>query len=220
MTATNDFGESERSPVSAEVRPDVKPDAPLAPAMKFGDKQLTITWKAPASKGSPVKSYDLEISPAPNGQNAQVQNLTAAAYVWKGLQNGVAYKVRVLARNDAKDPSEWSAYSAAETPAGVPVTPAAPTVSRRRSVGNQSQLQVNWTAPNNNGDAVSAYTLTTLRGGTAVKSQQVASGTSLNVSVANSKPTTRSPCRPPTRRERPGPAPSPRPYVLQESRER
>ncbi|TSE16445.1 fibronectin type III domain-containing protein [Arthrobacter sp. KBS0703] len=187
VTATNDFGESERSPVSAEVRPDVKPDAPLAPAMKFGDKQLTITWKAPASKGSPVKSYDLEISPAPNGQNAQVQNLTAAAYVWKGLQNGVAYKVRVLARNDAKDPSEWSAYSAAETPAGVPVTPAAPTVSGAGSVGNQSQLQVNWTAPNNNGDAVSAYTLTTLRGGTAVKSQQVASGTSLNVSVANSE---------------------------------
>ncbi|CAH0264116.1 hypothetical protein SRABI83_03462 [Arthrobacter sp. Bi83] len=187
VTATNDFGDSDRSPVSAEVRPDVKPDTPLAPAMKFGDKQLTITWKAPASKGSPVKSYDLEISPAPAGQNAQIQNLTAATYVWKGLQNGVAYKVRVLAKNDAKDPSEWSPYSAAETPAGVPVTPAAPTVSGAGSVGNQSQLQVNWTAPNNNGDAVSAYTLTTLRGGTAVKSQQVASGTSLNVSVANSE---------------------------------
>jgi hypothetical protein len=187
VTATNDFGESGRSPASAEVRPDVKPDTPLAPSLKFGDKQLTVAWKTPASKGSPVKSYDLEISPAPSGQNAQIQNLTSASYVWKGLANGVAYKVRVLARNDAKDPSEWSPYSAAEVPAGVPVTPAAPGVAGAGSVGNQSQLQVNWTAPNNNGDAVSAYTLTTLRGGSVVKSQQVASGTSLNVTVANSE---------------------------------
>ncbi|MFC9333345.1 Ig-like domain-containing protein [Arthrobacter sp. NPDC057009] len=187
VTATNEFGESDRSPVSAEVRPDVKPDMPLAPALRFGDQQLAVTWQAPASKGSPVKSYDLEISPAPAGQNPQIQNLTSTSYVWKGLTNGVAYKVRVLARNDAKDPSEWSPYSAAEVPAGVPATPAAPSAAGAGSVGSQSQVNVSWTAPNNNGDAVSAYTLTTLRGGAVVKSQQVASGTSLNVTVDNSE---------------------------------
>jgi hypothetical protein len=186
VTATNEFGESDKSPASAEVRPDVKPDTPLAPSLKFGDKQLSINWTAPASKGSPVKSYDLEISPPPAGQNAQIQNLTAVSYVWKGLQNGVSYKVRVLARNDAKEPSEWSPYSAAEVPAGVPATPAAPTAAQAASLGSQSQLKVSWAAPNNNGDAVSAYTLTTLRSGAAVATQQVA-GTSQNVTVDNSE---------------------------------
>ncbi|WP_426224918.1 Ig-like domain-containing protein [Pseudarthrobacter sp. DSP2-3-2b1] len=186
VTATNEFGESDRSPASAEIRPDVKPDTPLAPGLKFGDKELSVNWVAPASKGSPVKSYDLEISPPPAGQNAQIQNLTAVSFVWKGLQNGVSYKVRVLARNDAKEPSEWSAYSAAEVPAGIPTTPAAPTAAQAGSVGTQTQLKVSWTAPNNNGDAVSAYTLTTLRGGAAVATQQVA-GTTQNVTVDNSE---------------------------------
>ncbi|MDR6416165.1 Ig-like domain-containing protein [Pseudarthrobacter sulfonivorans] len=187
VTATNEFGESDRSPASAEVRPDVKPDTPLAPALKFGDGQLAVNWVAPASKGSPVKSYDLEISPPPAGQNAQIQNLTSVSYVWKGLENGVSYKVRVLARNDAKEPSEWSAYSAAEVPAGVPATPSAPSATAAPSVGAQSQLNVSWTAPDNNGDAVSSYTLTILRGGAAVATQPVTSGTSQNVTVDNSE---------------------------------
>lgn len=186
VTASNEFGESAPSAASAEVRPDVKPDTPAAPALKFGDKQLTVTWVAPASKGSPVKSYDLEISPAPPGQNPQIQNLTSVSYVWKGLQNGVSYTVRVLARNDASEPSEWSPYSAAEVPAGVPATPSAPTVSGAQPVGNQSQLRVSWSPPNNNGDAVSSYTLTTLRGGAVVTTQQVGA-TSQNVVVDNSE---------------------------------
>lgn len=52
----------------------------------------------------------------------------------------------------AKEPSEWSPYSAAE----VPATATAPTAPEAGSVGSQSQLKVTCAAPNNNGDAVSA----------------------------------------------------------------
>ncbi|OIQ92684.1 fibronectin type III domain protein [mine drainage metagenome] len=178
VVATNAVGDSNPSPASASARPDAKPTAPGTPVLTFGDKSLTITWTAPTGySGSPVQSYTLEISPPPPSGAGQKTGITGTSYQWTGLENGVPYQVRVQAINRAPDPSDWSANSASEIPAGVPDAPAQPTTTRLDPVGSQAQLQVAWVAPKDNGDAVASYTVNVLRGGAAVSSLKVAGGT-------------------------------------------
>ncbi|MFP3714543.1 Ig-like domain-containing protein [Puerhibacterium sp. TATVAM-FAB25] len=179
-TATNDVGESDPSPASAEARPDERPDPPAAPTLKFGDKSLTVTWTNKTyTDRSPIQCVNLEISPAPSSGAIQKTCVAGGSLVWTGLQNGVAYKVRVQAVNAAPEPSEWGDYSAEEVPAGVPFTPAAPTATRvDTAVGGQ--VRVSWPAPNGNGDAPKAYRLDVLAGGAVARTLDVA-GTSQTV---------------------------------------
>ncbi|WP_458116803.1 Ig-like domain-containing protein [Arthrobacter sp. D2-10] len=168
VTAANDIGISDPSPESAVARPDTQPAQPAPPTLVFGDGSLTVNWTPPANEGSPIEGYDLQISPAP--PNGAVQRSAAGGpLTWEGLENGTAYKVRVQARNAAPEPSEWSDYSAAETPAGLPGTPAAPTTTRAQSVGSESQLVVDWADVSPNGAAVSKYQVQEFRGGTLTR---------------------------------------------------
>ncbi|GAA4286244.1 Ig-like domain-containing protein [Georgenia daeguensis] len=161
VTATNAVGDSEPSGASAVARPDVKPERPAPPVLAFGDGELVIEWTAPPTSGSPVESYDLMISPAVG--SGQI-NVTGTSHTWSGLKNGTAYRVQVRARNQAPDPSEWSGWSAAETPAGVPAVPAAPRVQRVDDPVAQ-QITAAWEAPDANGAAVSEYRVQIFRDG-------------------------------------------------------
>ncbi|MDF2442627.1 MAG: large repetitive protein [Subtercola sp.] len=169
VTATNSVGVSDPSPASAVARPDARPDRPAAPTLVFGDKSLTVNWATPNTTGSPVTSYNLEISPAPAKGAIQKTGVTGNTVKWEGLDNGTPYEVRVQAVNRAPTPSDFSPYSAAEIPAGKPDAPAAPTVTRLEPVGDQAQLQVNWKAPAANGDPIKGYTLQVIQGGSVVR---------------------------------------------------
>ena len=188
VTATNSVGTSEPSVPSETARPDVRPDQPAPPSLAFGDRSLDVSWTVPRTEGSPVESYTLEISPAPPSGIVQKTGVTGTSLRWDGLQNGVPYQVRVRAHNLAPEPSDFSGWSAAMIPAAPPSAPGAPTVARLAPVGSQAQMQVSWNQPANNGDAIAAYELSILRGGTVVRTVSVPAGqTSQAVTVDTSE---------------------------------
>lgn len=158
VTATNRVGESDPSAPSETARPDARPDTPQPPTLRFGDRSLNVAWVTPSTPGSPVESFTLEISPAPPSGITQ-KTATGNSLVWDGLENGTVYQVRVQAHNRAPEPSSWSGYSAGEIPAGPPAAAGAPATERLEPVGDQAQMRVSWSAPNNNGDAIAEYRL-------------------------------------------------------------
>ncbi|MFC8682236.1 Ig-like domain-containing protein [Microbacterium ureisolvens] len=169
VVAVNRVGPSDASPPSEEARPDARPDTPAAPTLVFGDRSLNVSWVTPSTPGSPVEKYTLEISPAPPSGISQKTDVVGNSTVWDGLQNGVAYQVRVQAHNLAPDPSSFSPWSVSEIPARAPEPPASPSVNRLDPVGNQAQLEVVWSPPADNGDAVSGYELQVMQGSSVVQ---------------------------------------------------
>lgn len=189
VSAKNAVGESAFSKASVSATPDQKPDKPAPPAIVRGDKQLEVSWVTPVGEYSAVKSFNVEISPAPAGQNPQKTRLTGNKYVWKGLTNGTEYTFRVQAVNKSEKPSDWSEYAGrAVKPAGKPFTPAAPTTALVDQVGNQNQMRVNWTQPNLNGGELKQYTLFTYLDGAqtdSITTTQTSQTVSLPNAVAN-----------------------------------
>ena len=183
VTATNDVGTSAPSPTSASATPDKMPDAPGAPTPTFGDKEVTLKWVTPVGDFSAVKNFNVEISPAPAGQNGQKAAVVGETLTWPGLVNGTEYQFRVQAVNNAPKPSEWSRYSSTVIPAGIPDVPGAPTVSAAPAVGSNTQVLVSWDEPFSNGDAISPYTLEVSGGGEASREIEVLGQASPSQSV-------------------------------------
>ncbi|HWK91193.1 MAG TPA: Ig-like domain-containing protein [Luteimicrobium sp.] len=184
VVANNAAGASDPSPESDEARPDERPDVPDAPNLEFGDGELTVTWSNKTyTDRSAIESVNLQISPAAPDGRTQLLAVTGTTTVWKGLENGVSYKVQVQAVNKAPDPSDWGPWSAPETPAGKPAAPATPTVTRT-SLGTTSQMQVAWVPPNDNGGPLTGYDIEVLRGGASFKTVTAAAdATSATIDV-------------------------------------
>jgi hypothetical protein len=159
VAAQNAVGWSDPSPASAVARPDAVPDTPAAPVWtSFRDGELTATWSAPHSNGSPVTSYTLMLSPG-----GSPVTTSGTSYTFRGLTNGTAYTVQVRAHNRAPEPSAWSAPSATEVPAAPPQDPVVTAGRVGTPVGGQ--INVAWTPRATNGDPISGYELRISGGG-------------------------------------------------------
>jgi hypothetical protein len=158
VAAKNAVDWSDPSPASATATPDAVPDQPAAPRWTgFGDGSLTAQWTAPASKGSPVTSYQVTISPAPSRGNATITT-QGTSYTFDNLVNGNGYTVTVKAFNKLGDKgqgSPMSESSGVEVPAGRPGAPE-PVAEATNSVLGR-QIDVIWAPPAPNGDVISKY---------------------------------------------------------------
>jgi titin len=145
----------------------VQPVAPPAPTIgtaTAGNASATVNWTPPTNNGgSAITGYSVRVFSGTGTtpvRTVTVGNVGTTNVT--GLTNGTSYSFEVAATN-AVGTGNPSARSNAVTPAGAPVTPAAPTAS-----AGDTTATVTWTAPNNGGSAISGYTLQVFTGTTQV----------------------------------------------------
>ena len=129
------------------------PDAPSAPTLTAGETWLEASWTAPADNGAAITGYDLHYRET--GGSWQDANHTGTGPTKRitGLTADTAYEVRVRASN-SEGAGDWSPAASARTEpaAEAPDAPSAPTLT----VGT-TWVEASWTAPADNGAAITGY---------------------------------------------------------------
>ncbi len=152
VAAVNSAGESDWSGWSASEHPLGSPLAAGPPNVNRGDQFLDITWVAPNNNGDPIQQYEVEMRSS--GQVVTVADGGTTNHRWADLPNGVEQQYRVRAINRAPEPGNWSSWSLPVKPCSVPDAGGAPTVVR-----GDTEVVVSWTPPNDQGCAISGYTI-------------------------------------------------------------
>ncbi|HWS57195.1 MAG TPA: fibronectin type III domain-containing protein, partial [Actinotalea sp.] len=155
VEAQNAVGWSEPGAASAPARPDASPLAPAVPSVTRGDSVVTVDWSAPENPGSPIREYQVEISPS--AAAGATFSTASTSLTITGLDNGTAYRVRVRALNSAPEPGAWSGPSPEVVPARVPDAPRSVEASLGVVLGEQA-ITVTWDAPaSTGGDPIVGY---------------------------------------------------------------
>ncbi len=133
------------------------PDAPAVPTVTaLGTTRLQVTWSAPNDNGAAITDYDVQYRVGSSGgwTDAGYDGTDTTTPV-TGLRAATTYQVQVRATN-REGTSDWSTAGRGRTDdpaATAPDAPAVPTVTAL----SPTRLQVTWTAPNDNGAAITDY---------------------------------------------------------------
>lgn len=156
VAALNGVGQGDFSAATDAVTPAGLPGVPVDVIASRGDGAIDVTWNIPLSDGgSAVTGYLVDYS-LDDGATwieavGQESQSTATAVNVPDLTNGIAYVFRVAAMNTIGQ-SEYSAWSTAVTPAGLPGAPLEVVTSR-----GDGSVDLTWTAPDGNGSDVVDY---------------------------------------------------------------
>ena len=156
VAAVNGMGQGGFSDASAAVVPAGIPEAPSDVVAIRGDGFVDVSWNGPLfENGSAVTGYSVDYSLDEGetwvqltGENNQS---TATALTVPALENGLSYVFRVAAMN-AVGQSDYSEWSAAVVPAGVPEVPTDVVTTR-----SDAAVDLTWAAPAGNGNDVMDY---------------------------------------------------------------
>jgi titin len=108
---------------SASGTPYTVPSAPATPTSSSGDQFYEVTWVAPATGGSAITGYDVELLDIVAGTTTLVNvGSTIRTRKFTGLTIGKEYKARVRAKNAAGD-STYSDYATTRIPSFAVTAP-------------------------------------------------------------------------------------------------
>jgi titin len=108
---------------SASGTPYTIPDAPATPTSSSGDQFYEVTWVAPATGGSAITGYDVELLDIAAGTTTLFNaGSTIRTKKFTGLTIGKEYKARVRAKNAAGD-GTYSDYATTRTPSFAVTAP-------------------------------------------------------------------------------------------------
>ena len=161
-TATDADGDSVSRTVNFTASAVISaPGAPTNVSASGGDRRFAVNWGVPGNTGTyPVTRYDMRYRVGNSGSwttQTNIGNASARSYTKTSLAQGTTYQIQVRAVSSGGGNTyigTWSASVSATTDSaiGAPSTPAAPTVSV-----SDNDLTITWTAPANNGAAITSY---------------------------------------------------------------
>ncbi len=159
--ATNSVGDGPWSGLARATTDDAAPDAvDDLSATSTSAREILVEWTPPAANGQPIAGYRLERK-AGDGDYEEIATTTriaasATSYTDTGLTPATKYTYRLRARNSV-GAGGWSEL-VETTPAAVPdaVTDLA---AVKDATNGATQIRLTWTAPNNNGAAITSYSI-------------------------------------------------------------